>query len=178
MLIRVVACAAMATARLAELRYSTRNIGRTGGAEGEWSRRAYPLIVATHTTTIVGTLLLGRRRPAWAWLMLLLAAQPARLWVLRTLGERWNTRAVVAPAMEVETGGPYRYVRHPNYTVVIVELAALPLAFGLRGLALFVSAANAVLLAVRIRDEERALMTLPGYREHFGRKARFIPRVF
>jgi methyltransferase len=78
----------------------------------------------------------------------------------------------------VETGGPYRWVRHPNYAVIGVELAALPLGFRMRKLAVFVTLANAGLLALRIREEEEALRALPGWDEHFGDKARFIPRVF
>ena len=178
MLIRVAVCATMAAARLGELAYSRRNVKRRGGVEGKGSRDTYPLIVLVHTAAIAGTMLWGRRRPVWGWLLLLTAAQPGRLWTLLTLGERWNSHGVVAPDLRVETGGPYRYLRHPNYVVVIVELAALPLAFGLWRLALLLGLANAVLLAIRIRDEEAALLRLPGYREHFERKARLLPFVF
>jgi methyltransferase len=175
---RALVCGTMALARLAELRLSRRNIGASGPTtEGAWSRATYPLIVATHTATIGGTLLLGgrvRRR----WLLALAAVQPLRAWVLVTLGRRWNTRAAVPVEMPVATGGPYAFVRHPNYAVVAVELAALPLAFGLPRLALAASVANACLLAARIQEEEAALMLLPGYSEHFAQKARFVPYVW
>jgi methyltransferase len=168
----------MGAARLAELRYSRRNIAAAGEtAEGPLSRATYPFIVAVHTVAIAGTLLRGRRRASLPWLALLLAVQPVRLWVLATLGRRWNARAAVPAEMEVATGGPYAFVRHPNYTVVGIELFALPMAFGLWRLALFLAAVNCVLVALRLREEEAALDRLPGYREHFAGKKRFVPGV-
>ncbi len=178
MLIRFLVCLAVAASRLLELAYSRRNIGEVGPTEeGEWSRRTYPLMVALHATAIGATLLFGGKAK-WHWLLLLAAVQPVRAWVLLTLGARWNTRGAVASQMDIATGGPYAYVRHPNYAVVAVELLALPLAFGLRRTAAAVAIANAMLLAVRIREEESLLGARPRYEEHFARKARFIPKVF
>jgi methyltransferase len=168
----------MAAARLGELAYSRRNIGASGEmVEGVWSRRTFPLIVVLHTAVLAGTAGFGSRRPRWPWLALLLLFQPLRLWVLLTLRDRWNARAAVPLAMEVATTGPYAYVRHPNYLVVAVELAALPLAFGLGRLAAAGSLANAVILSGRIREEEAALFRLPGYKDHFQRKKRFLPGI-
>ncbi len=178
MLTRVLVCAGMGAARLVELAYSRRNIAAAGEtAEGPLSRGTYPFIVAVHTLAIVGTLLKGRDRASAAWLALLVAAQPLRLWVLATLGGRWNARAAVPADMEVATTGPYAFVRHPNYTVVGIELFALPMAFGLWRLALGVAAVNCVLVALRLREEEAALDRLPGYRAHFAGKKRFVPGV-
>lgn len=176
--IRLVACASMALARLAELAYSRRNLERhTDRREGGASRATYPLIVAVHTIVIVGTLLRGARRPSMVWLALLAAAQPFRLWVLLLLRDRWNARGSVPAGLRVETRGLYAWVRHPNYAIVIIELFALPMAFRLRALAILAAAVNAVLLAVRIRDEERLLFAEAGYRRHFARKPRFVPRI-
>lgn len=168
----------MASARLIEMWFSRRNIATQGEArEGVWSKRTFPLVVALHTEVLLGTLLFGRgvRLP---WLVLLTLMQPLRLWVLLTLGRRWNARAAVPPDLDIVTDGPYRYVRHPNYSVVVMELLALPLAFELPRLALFAGLANALLLAIRIHDEEALLGQLPGYREHFERLPRFVPRLF
>ena len=177
MLIRVAVCGGMAAMRLVELAFSRRNIETNGAAEESVaSRRSYPGIVAVHTLAIAGSALFGRRTRVLP-LGLLLALQPLRLWVLLTLGRRWNARGAVPQDLQVETGGPYAYVRHPNYAIVIGELALLPLAFGLPRLAAFVSLANGVLLVVRIREEEGALMAAPGWREHFARKRRFVPGV-
>jgi methyltransferase len=179
LLIRLLVCALMGAARLAELAYSRRNIGAAGETvEGVWTRRTYPLIMLLHTLVIGGTAFLGGNRPRMPWLVLLLVAQPLRVWTIATLRERWNARAAVPRSMEVATNGPYAFVRHPNYLVVAVELATLPLAFGLSRLALFASASNGVLLAGRIREEEEALFRLPGYREHFQDRKRFLPFVF
>jgi methyltransferase len=166
----------MAVARLVELRYSGRNIrSQSQASEGETSRRSYPLILLLHTLVIGGTLLRGSPRPRWGWLLLLLAVQPLRLWVLATLGARWNARGVVPQAMDVCTEGPYAFVRHPNYSVVAIELASLPAAFGLGRFAVAASLVNAALLTLRVRDEEALLLQLPGYREHFATKPRFLP---
>jgi methyltransferase len=135
-------------------------------------------MVALHIAVITLTLLRGDRRARRGWLLLLLACQPLRVWVQLTLSTSWNTRGAVPRDLQVETSGPYKLLRHPNYLVVVLELLALPLAFGLRSLAAVTTAINVVLLAVRIRDEERALMRLPAYRSHFKNKARFIPGVF
>jgi methyltransferase len=168
----------MAAARLIELAYSHRNIGASETREAASSKRLYPLMVVLHTAVLGGTFLLGRKRPRAGWLAALLLVQPLRFWVLKSLGSRWNTRGAVPTAMTVETGGPYAYVRHPNYTVVAVELASLPCAFGLPWLAIAASAINAALMVVRVRDEEALLFELPGYEDHFGDKKRFIPGVF
>ena len=178
MLTRLTVCGYIGLARLIELAFSRRNIARqTDAVEGVWSRRSFPLVVLLHTVVGLGTLALGGR-PRRPWLLLLVLLQPLRYWTLMTLGPRWNARGAVAPDLQVATNGPYAYVRHPNYTVVILELLALPMAFGLSRLALFAGAANALLLLVRIRDEEALLRPLPGYREHFDRLPRFLPRLF
>jgi methyltransferase len=169
----------MGVARIAELVYSRRNMRLSGpSSEGAWSRTTYPLIVAVHTFVIVGTAWRGRDRASLRWLALLFDVQPLRGWVLGTLGRRWNIRAAVPSTMEVETGGPYAFVRHPNYSIIAVELFALPMAFGLRRLAVLAALANAAVLAPRIREEEAALAELPGWRKHFEHKKRFIPGVF
>jgi methyltransferase len=177
MLIRLLCCGAMGAARLLELAYSRRNLRDAGDTrEGRASRSTFPLIVLVHAAVIGGTAVWGRK-PRFSWLALLLAVQPVRLWVLLTLRDRWNARGAVACDMTVATDGPYAYVRHPNYTVVMVELLSLPMAFGLRRLALSASLANVPLLALRIRDEEALLTDLPGYLDHFADKPRFMPRI-
>ncbi len=168
----------MAAARLAELAWSRHNLRSAGTAgEGPWSRRTYPGIVAVHALTLLITAVAGSRRPSWPWLMLLLAVQPLRAWVLLSLGNRWNARGAVPEDLEVVVSGPYRFIRHPNYAVVAVELLAPPMAFRLPRLALGASLANAALLAVRIPEEESALASRPGYAALASRR-RFIPGVF
>lgn len=177
MLIRSLFCGAMAVARLLELAYSRHNLRHsTEMNEGEASRSTFPFIVAVHTCVMMGTLILGSG-PRWTWLALLLAVQPLRAWVLLTLRNRWNARGAVASDLTIVTDGPYRFIRHPNYSVVAVELLSLPLGFGVPKLALAASVCNAALLAIRVRDEERLLLQLPGYEAHFGDKPRYLPKI-
>ncbi len=77
--------------------------------------------------------------------------------MLATLGERWTTRILVLPGETLVRRGPYRLIPHPNYAVVAGEILVLPLAFGLVPYALVFSVLNAVVLCVRIREEEKAL---------------------
>jgi methyltransferase len=118
----------------------------------------YPLIVAVHGLWLIALWLLAPGREiVWPLIALFVLLQLARLWVLATLGRRWTTRIIVTPGMPLVAGGPFRFVRHPNYVVVVLEIAVLPLAFGLWELALIFSLLNAVVLAIRIRAEEKAL---------------------
>lgn len=100
----------------------------------------------------------------------------ARVWTLKTLGEMWNVR-IVAPSAVV-VSGPYRFIRHPNYAIVITELVFLPLAHGCWITLGIVTTLNAIVLWSRIGDEEKVLFSRPGYAEAMGHKKRFIPGIF
>ncbi len=152
--------------RLLELAHSRRNERRLRARGAvERGREHYPFMVALHGLWLLSTLAEGllRGRPAGLRrgpLALYLLAQPLRYWVISSLGEYWSTRILVVPGAKLVRRGPYRYLKHPNYLVVVAEIATLPLVFGARTTALVFSALNAVLLAVRIREEERALEEL------------------
>jgi len=107
-----------------------------------------------------------------------LAANVVRWWVIRTLGEHWNVQVMNSTGMGVITTGPFRYVRHPNYAAVFVEMLALPLIHCAWITAVLGSAAHAVVLSQRLATEERVLSSDPYYREAMGGKPRFIPRSF
>src|SRR5207237_10627115 len=124
MIFRLLICAAMAGARLGELAWSRRNIAtHHESREGDLSRVTFPLIVALHASVISITALKGARRPHVLLVAGLLLLQPLRLWSLLSLGNRWNARGAVPESLSVVTTGPYRYVRHPNYSVLIGNLA-------------------------------------------------------
>ncbi len=145
--------------RLSELVLARRNTRRllAKGAV-EVAARHYGLIVALHAAWITGLWLLAWDNPVnKAWLALFIALQLVRVWVLRTLGERWTTRIIVLPGEPLVRRGPYRFLSHPNYAVVIAEIAVLPLAFGLPVYALVFSIFNAAVLSIRIRAEAGAL---------------------
>ena len=159
----------VALQRLLELRLSRRNerLLRARGAI-ERGRGHYPLMVALHALWLLSMLIEGLLRgpglPA-LWPIpaaLFLLVQPLRYWSIRSLGDYWNTRILVVPGAKLVARGPYRYIRHPNYVVVAVEVATFPLIFGAWVTALVFSVLNAALLFVRIREENRALAELAG----------------
>jgi methyltransferase len=118
----------------------------------------YPLIVAVHVLWLAVLWWLAPTRPIDGfWLALFVLLELGRLWVLTTLGKRWTTRIIVLPGEPLVRRGPYRFVNHPNYWVVIGEIAVLPLVFGLWQIALLFTALNAAALAIRIHHENRAL---------------------
>lgn len=107
-----------------------------------------------------------------------LAANVIRWWVIRTLGEHWNVQVMNSTGIGVITTGPYRYVRHPNYTAVFVEMLALPLIHSAWITAAVGSAAHVIVLSQRLATEERVLSSDAHYRQAMGGKPRFIPGLF
>jgi methyltransferase len=155
----IVILALVTLQRLGELWLSNRNT-RALLARGarEVAPGHYPLIVAVHALWLAALWWLApNREVAWLWLALFVLLQLARIWVIATLGGRWTTRIINLPGAPLVRSGPYRFVSHPNYLVVAGEIAALPLAFGLWEVALLFTALNAAVLAIRIRQENRAL---------------------
>ena len=145
--------------RLAELWLARRNTADllSRGAV-EVGAGHYPLIVLLHALWLSGLWLIAWVRPIEpVWLGVFLVLQLLRGWVLLTLGQRWTTRIIVLPGAPLVATGPYRYISHPNYLIVIAEIAVLPLCFGLPWYALVFSAANAAVLTIRIRAETAAL---------------------
>jgi methyltransferase len=145
--------------RLAELWLARRNTAALIAKGGtEIAAGHYPLIVLLHALWLSGLWVLAWARPvSLPWFVVFLILQLMRGWVLLTLGKRWTTRIVVLPNAPLVATGPYRYVSHPNYLVVVAEIAVLPLCFGLPWFALIFSVANAAILAIRIRAENAAL---------------------
>ena len=145
--------------RLLELWLSSRNTQRliAAGAQ-EFGSRHYPLIVALHAAWLASLWLLAPGEVILLPLLLFFALlQLGRVWVIATLGSRWTTRIIVLPRAPLVRGGPYRFFRHPNYLIVTLEIAVLPLAFGLWQVAVAFTALNAAVLAFRVREENRAL---------------------
>jgi methyltransferase len=155
--------------RVAELVVSKRNAAWSFARGGvETGREHFPFMVVLHTGFLVGALVeVWVRRPeppVWlvvTMLALAVASQVLRWWCITTLGPRWNTRVIVVPGLAPVTGGPYRFLSHPNYVAVVVEGVALPLIGGAWITALVFTVVNAGLLAVRLRVENAALASLP-----------------
>lgn len=144
--------------RLSELIIVRRNTARlmASGAR-EIAPGHYPLIVAMHTGWILSLAVFGYDEPVHLfWLAMFILLQGLRVWILATLGGRWTTRIIITDTPLV-VRGPYRWLRHPNYVLVVAEIAIAPLVLGLGWVALIFSVLNAAVLAIRIRAEERAL---------------------
>jgi methyltransferase len=170
-----------AVERVGELVLSRRNAARALAAGGlEVGQAHYRFMTVFHTAFLLACAVevLWGARPfpgglGWIALVAVLAAQGLRYWAITTLGERWNTRVIVVPGAAPVTAGPYRWVRHPNYVAVIVELLALPLVHGAWITALVATVVNSALLRVRISTEEEALGQR--YAQAFATRPRFVP---
>jgi len=145
--------------RLAELAWARRNEARLRAAGAvETGAAHYPVIVVLHGAWLVACWALGWDHPVHlGWLALFVALQLGRAWVLATLGGRWTTRVFSLPGETLVKRGPYRFVSHPNYLVVALEIPALPLALGLPVTAAVFGLANLAALAWRIRVEDGAI---------------------
>ncbi len=155
--------------RFAELRVARRNRAwamERGGVES--GAEHYPVMVSLHAALFAGCLLeVPLADPpflpwlGWPMLALLVGAHALRWWCIRTLGPQWNTRVIRVPGAPLVTGGPYRWLRHPNYVAVVVEGFALPLVHTAWVTALAFTVLNALLLRVRLRVENEALAASP-----------------
>ena len=167
-MIAAIVIAALIVQRLAELRVASRNEkwareqgGIEHGADHYW------MFVAMHTTWFVSMLVehFLRGQPIWDlwWLaaVILIATQGLRYWAISSLGRYWNTKIIVVPGASIVTAGPYKYMRHPNYIAVVLELAFVPALLGAWYTAAAFTILNAiVLLTIRIPAEEAALESL------------------
>jgi methyltransferase len=159
MTLPIVILALVTLQRLSELVIAQRNT-RALLARGaiEVGAAHYPLIVLLHAAWLIGLWILARDRAVNIPLILVFVVlQAFRVWILATLGPRWTTRIIVLPGEALVARGPYRLIPHPNYAVVVAEIAVLPLAFGLVWYAVIFSILNAIVLTIRISAENRAL---------------------
>ncbi|HEX5379145.1 MAG TPA: isoprenylcysteine carboxylmethyltransferase family protein, partial [Phenylobacterium sp.] len=159
MTLSIVVLAFVTLQRIAELVIANRNT-RALIARGAYERGSghYPVMVAMHGAWLAGLWVLAWNRPiGLGWLAVFVVLQMLRLWILATLGGRWTTRIIVLPGAPLIRRGPYRLLSHPNYMVVVAEIAVLPLAFGLVVYAAIFSVLNAAVLWVRLRAENQAL---------------------
>lgn len=163
--------------RLVELIIAKKNADYAKSLGGyELGKKQYPWLVLMHgaflCSLVIETIL--RRNylffPVPIFFSVFLLAQILRIWVLFSLGKMWNTRIVIIPGSAPVTWGPYRYMRHPNYLVVILEIVTLPLAFGAVYTAMIFSIINIILLMMRIRVEEEGLNEIPAFKKYFESK--------
>ena len=150
----------VALQRLIELsraRSNTARLRRVGAVEADAG--AYPMFVLLHAGWLMSLAVFvpAETSPDWVLIGLFALLQLGRIWVLASLGRYWTTRIITLPDAALVRTGPFRYLRHPNYLLVVAEMAVLPLAFGAVAVAATFSALNLMLIARRIRIEERVL---------------------
>ena len=151
--------------RVIELVWARRNtarLRRLGGVEAD--AEGYPYFVLLHAGWLVSLALFlpAATPPIWPLLGLFALLQLGRLWVISSLGYYWTTRILTLPDAPLVRTGPFRWFRHPNYLLVIGEIAVLPLAFGAIAIAASFSAVNLMLIVRRVRIEESVLAARRG----------------
>ncbi len=175
----------IALLRLGELFLAQRNLKNVGTQAEVVAEPRFSLMVLMHSLMyVVIPLELFWRRPTlggaltWIALVIVILALIARYWTLRTMGTAWHVRILKGPQLPVITDGPFRYVRHPNYAIVMVELLFIPLIHHLYLSAIGLTVMNAWVLNGRIRQEEEWLSQRPDWVREMQSKPRFFPRLF
>ena len=145
--------------RLSELVIARRNTaGLMARGAVEHGAAHYPVMVLLHASWLAGLWWFGWNAAViWPLMALYIALQGFRIWILATLGSRWTTRILTVPNETLVARGPYKFMRHPNYALVLLEMPLLPFALGLTWFAVLYGALNIAMLSWRIRIEEAAL---------------------
>ena len=148
--------------RIGELVLSNRNgkwLLQNGAVE--YGKRHYPFIVTLHILFIISLIIEYTLRQAVSFSLFMLIFYflllAFKAWVIFSLGKFWNTRIYHIPDIPLVRKGPYNYFKHPNYLIVIAEIAVIPLIFHLYYTAITFSILNSIMLFVRIREENKAL---------------------
>lgn len=163
--------------RLLELVIAKRN-EKNMRAKGAYEVGAshYPLMILLHVSFFASLLIevfFYKLTPSplfFLFLVMFLSVQGLRIWCLTSLGSFWNTKIIILPGATVVSKGPYKYLRHPNYLVVSIEITLLPLMFQAYFTAICFTILNAIMLSIRIPTEERALKEATNYKQYVQRK--------
>lgn len=168
--------------RLSELRIAKNNekwLKANGGFEV--GNEHYKYIVVVHLLFFLSLILevsLLNKTVSSLWpvfLLFFMLAQALRIWSLLSLGRFWNTKIIVVPNVNIISKGPYKWIRHPNYLVVVIELLVIPLIFNAFWTAVIFSFLNMIVLSIRIPIEENALIRETNYKAIFHQRPRFSP---
>ncbi|WP_059170897.1 isoprenylcysteine carboxyl methyltransferase family protein [Bacillus sp. FJAT-27445] len=166
---------------LAIARKNEKRMKREGAFE--FGQEHYPWMVLMHAAFFLSLIIefwIFKKTPSPYWPILLtifILTQMGRVWALASLGKYWNTKIIVLPGARVVKKGPYRFIRHPNYVIVTLELLVIPLLFDAYITAAVFAVLNAIMLSVRISAEEDALKTLTEYEKAHEGKNRFFPKM-
>ena len=170
--------------RMFEVRFSNRNVARIiseGGSER--SSNYLPAVRLLHISWFLAMILevYLLHRPfvpvlAAIGLVGAVAGQCLRYFSMRALGYRWTVPIMTIPRAPVVDSGIYRYLRHPNWLGVVLELALIPLIHSAYLTSIFFSLGNAFIMHKRINAEEEALSQDSNYEMAFKNRPRFIPK--
>ncbi|MHC0035738.1 isoprenylcysteine carboxyl methyltransferase family protein [Pseudoneobacillus sp. C159] len=170
--------------RISELilaKHNERWMKKQGGRE--FGENHYRIIVMIHSLFFIiyfiEVVILNKKiSPIWPYLLaVFLLTQAGRVWALVSLGKYWNTKIIVVPGANVVVKGPYKYLKHPNYVIVMIEFLIIPLLFQAYFTAIIFSLLNLWVLSIRIPEEEKALNTLTTYQDSLGQLHRFVPKI-
>ncbi|WP_458412883.1 isoprenylcysteine carboxyl methyltransferase family protein [Schinkia sp. CFF1] len=168
--------------RAVELRIAKKNeewMKANGGYEV--GNGHYKYIVLVHVLFFVSLMMevvLLEKSLSALWILFLLfftLAQSLRVWSLLSLGRFWNTKIIIVSNVNIISKGPYKFIRHPNYLVVVIELLVIPLMFNAFWTALIFTLLNMIVLSIRIPIEEKALIRETDYKAVFHHRSRFAP---
>src|ERR1700722_10782456 len=127
----------------------------------EYGQKHYPVIVALHVLFILSLIFEYYTKPTVSYSIILLVVYflllAFKIWVIMSLGKYWNTKIYHIPGVALVNRGPYKFLKHPNYMVVIAEIAIIPLTFHLYYTAIIFTLLNAIMLTVRIKEENKIL---------------------
>ena len=128
----------------------------------EYGQRHYPFIVALHALFIISLIIEYSRQPdptySIFFILFYFLLLAFKTWVILSLGKFWNTKIFHIPDIPLVRKGPYNYFKHPNYLIVVAEIAAIPMIFHLYFTAITFTLLNAIMLFVRIKEENKVLL--------------------
>ncbi|WP_312472929.1 isoprenylcysteine carboxylmethyltransferase family protein [Neobacillus sp.] len=148
----------------------------------EFGTQHYQYMVLMHLLFFVSffiekTLFNRGLSPLWPWLLFIfISTQLMRIWVITSLGRYWNIKIIVRPNADIIKKGPYRFIKHPNYFVVSIEIIVIPMLFTAYFTAFLFTVLNVIMLSIRIPEEEKALRNLTEYEGEFQDCNRFFPK--
>lgn len=147
----------------------------------EVGKKHYSAILALHVTFLAALFFEANYKnnlPTYWFVpfIIFLLTQVLRIWIIYSLGKYWNTRIYIVPNSNPVIRGPYHYLRHPNYVIVMLEMITIPFIFGAYVTAIIFPIINAFILKYRIKVEEKALSELTNYNIGMSKAPRFIPR--
>lgn len=153
--------------RLIELFIAKRNekwMKKRGGIEkGEGHYRWFIIIHILFFISILAETFIRSNQMIYVNYILLfifIITQMGRFWCIYSLGRFWNTKVIILPGEPIIKKGPYKYIKHPNYIIVGVELFVIPLLFGAYVTAIIFPILHILLLRMRIPIENKALLEL------------------